>query len=314
MSSGSAIKNNQDTQLLQFSCIVTCYNREDLIQRSLLSILNQTYQHFEIIVVDDCSTDRSIEKVLALNDQRISIVRHEQNKGQNAALNSGVKAAKYEYLAFLDSDDEWMPTYLEEMQNAYVSHPEISFAYSGCVRGPSAGLEGANKYGETLDQGYLSSMITITAKKEAANQVGNFDERYTICQDDDFCFRLAKNYAFKAIPKDLAINHGSVTSMTNNLINVAKGWSFLFSNYKADVINYCGYRTLAKHHLTISKLFFRARQTANGIRHYCSALKFMLHSHQQQAYNYSWGAFLKETWILIKLNLGNIKRSILNKS
>jgi glycosyltransferase involved in cell wall biosynthesis len=299
-------------QSLLFSCIVTCYNRETLIQRALLSILNQTYANFEIVVVDDCSTDKSIEKILALGDNRISIVRHNENKGQNAALNSGLKASRYDYIAFLDSDDEWMPTFLEEMYKAYTADPTISFAYSGCVNGPSAGLEGMNKYGEVLNQGYLSSMITITVKKDAANEIGNFDERYTICQDDDFCFRLSKDFSFKAIEKDLAINHGAANSMTNNLIKVAEGWAFLFRNYRNDIIEYCGNKTLAKHYLDISRLFFRVKQFKKGCHYYFAGLKFFFKSNTANKFNYPLRKLLKETWIILKLNLGHIKRFISN--
>lgn len=299
--------------MIKFSCIVTCYNREDLIQRSLTSILNQTFQDFEIIVVDDASTDKSIEKIKAINDSRIKIIAHEKNKGQNAAINTGIEASSYDYLAFLDSDDEWLPTYLMEMHNTYKANPTIGFAYANFVDGPKLTLEGEQKYAETLDQGFLSSMITITAKKESVMHINKFDERYTICQDDDFCFRLAKKFSFKVIDQQLAVIHGSDNSMSNNLLRVAEGWAFLFGNYKNDILSFCGPKTLAKHFINISYQFFRCKEFKKGMSFYFASVLYFCKSNHSKRFNYKLSAFMNATWLIIRLNLGTIKRYIFKK-
>ena len=88
------------------SVIIPTYNRAHLVGRAIRSVLNQTYQDFEIIVVDDCSTDNTEEIVKGFNDHRIRYMRHDRNRGGSAARNTGIKASQGKYIAFLDSDDE----------------------------------------------------------------------------------------------------------------------------------------------------------------------------------------------------------------
>jgi len=90
------------------SVIIPTYNRAHLVGRAIRSVLNQTYQDFEIIVVDDCSTDNTEEIVKGFNDHRIRYMRHDRNRGGSAARNTGIKASQGKYIAFLDSDDEWL--------------------------------------------------------------------------------------------------------------------------------------------------------------------------------------------------------------
>lgn len=261
---------------MYFSCIVTCFNRENTIERAIRSILSQSFQNFEIIVVDDASRDQSIQVLNSINDKRIKIIRHEKNKGQNAALNSGVEASNFNYLAFLDSDDTWEIDYLHEMQQTYVNHPDAAFVYCSLVNGPIWTLEGANKYPDVLNQGYLSSMISITAKKNVVKSINGFDLRYKICQDDDFCFRLAKHHSFKVIKKQLARIHGATNSMTRNQTEVSKGWNFLFDDYKKDILVFCGARTYSHHMLNVSIQYFNCNKIIAGIECYIKGLYFLL--------------------------------------
>jgi len=95
------------------SVVIPTYNRADLISRAVNSVQLQTYQNLEIIVVDDCSPEDIAGVIQDLNDDRITFLRHHSNQGGSAARNTGIKQAKGEYIAFLDSDDIWLPQKLE---------------------------------------------------------------------------------------------------------------------------------------------------------------------------------------------------------
>lgn len=296
-----------------FSCIVTCYNREQVIENSINSIINQSFQNFEIIVVDDCSKDNSVARIQRINDSRIRVIQHTINQGQNAALNTGVEHSKHEIIAFLDSDDIWERNYLEEMALVYMKYPEISFCYCNLVNGPVWNLEGENKYAEVLNQGYLSSMITITAKKKAILAIGQFDLKYTICQDDDFCFRLSQKFSFKIIAKPLAKIVGTNNSMTLHLKDVAKGWSFLFKNYKSDILHFCGPKTYAKHMLRVATLYFEISKINMGIRYYLTAIIYFL-SPRKNFFRFSSTELCSNTINIVKIFYRKLKNKVLKNA
>ena len=100
------------------SVVIPLYNKEKQVAHTLQSVLRQTFQDFEIVIVDDGSTDHSVEEVEKVRDTRIRLV-HQQNAGVSAARNRGISEAKYDLIAFLDADDEWKPEYLETQYGLY---------------------------------------------------------------------------------------------------------------------------------------------------------------------------------------------------
>ena len=104
------------------SVIIPLYNKEAGVATALRSVLAQTYQDFEIVIIDDGSTDGSVAVVETFNDPRIRLIR-QQNAGVSAARNRGVEEAKGKYVSFLDADDEWMPGFLEEIRVLQEAYP-----------------------------------------------------------------------------------------------------------------------------------------------------------------------------------------------
>ena len=102
-----------------FSVVIPSFNSAHTIERALKSVFNQTFTNFEIIIIDNGSTDNGIEIINKLtNDIRLKIIK-QKNQGISFARNTGIRNAQYEYIAFLDSDDEWESKYLETIQKIF---------------------------------------------------------------------------------------------------------------------------------------------------------------------------------------------------
>lgn len=107
------------------SVVIPLYNKEKQISHTLQSVLNQTFQDFEIVIVDDGSTDGSVAEVKKFTDPRIRLIC-QKNAGVSAARNRGIEEAKSDLIAFLDADDEWKPEYLATQYHLYQKYPECS--------------------------------------------------------------------------------------------------------------------------------------------------------------------------------------------
>src|SRR5262245_46961170 len=105
------------------SVIIPTHNRADFLRDAIFSVLNQTFQDFEIIVVDDASTDNTSEVIGAFNDERIRYLRHDTNKGGSAARNTGILNSQCDYIAFLDDDDQWLPEKLAKQVDTLIASP-----------------------------------------------------------------------------------------------------------------------------------------------------------------------------------------------
>ena len=257
------------------SVITPTFNRAKLIGRAIKSVLAQTYEDFELIIVDDNSTDDTQQVVASFADERIRYLRQEHNQGQNPALNMGVRAARGQKIAFLDSDDEWLPTYLERMLEVFAQDKTLGMVYTDMFGASPEGmlvksdyyfhLQGSI-YREALAQGYISGMGCLVVTRECIERLGPepFDPDFVGCQDDDFCFRVAKEFRIGLIKEPLVICHidagiGTARLTTNHAAN-AEGWWRLIDKFKADILKECGGAVLAAHYITVAKFSFRAGQ------------------------------------------------------
>ena len=197
------------------SVVIPTHNRAHLIGWTIQSVLNQTYQDFEIIVVDDASSDNTEEIVSNIKDDRIRYIRHEKNKGAPAARNTGIKAAKGEYIAFQDSDDEWLPQKLEKQMKVFENvPPKVGIVYTGFFRIVDGKKEyipyswvtqkEGNIHKELLKGSFIATP-SIVVRKECFEKAGMFDERLPRLQDWELVLRLSKYYDFKFIDEPLLI-------------------------------------------------------------------------------------------------------------
>lgn len=184
------------------SVILPTYNREALLHRSIQSILNQTYKQFELIVVDDASTDETSKIISKIHDPRLRYVKQPVNQGACAARNRGIKESKGDYIAFQDSDDVWLANkletqirYLERMQSDIVFCAFLRYGTGGNPIGifPGKSVQpGLISYQQLL-KGNLISTQTMLGKKECFDQY-LFDESMPRLQDWELVLRLSRNY------------------------------------------------------------------------------------------------------------------------
>ena len=144
------------------SVIIPTYNRAHLIGRAIRSVLDQTYQDWELIVVDDASTDDIPGIVKGFTDGRVKYIRHDENKGAAAARNTGIQAARGAYIAFLDSDDEWLPEKLERQVQAFESSDaQVGVIYTGTIAVSQSG-EALSDYKAPRFRGYIFRDLLIS--------------------------------------------------------------------------------------------------------------------------------------------------------
>jgi glycosyltransferase involved in cell wall biosynthesis len=252
------------------SVILPTYNREKLLERAIRSVCLQTIDDLELIIIDDGSTDNTPQRIAGITDLRIKYLRCEQNMGQNHARNLGIEYSLGEYIAFLDSDDEWLPDFLQEVITKFRSNLNFGAVYSQAFAQKRNGeryvshpcnLEG-DVYRSALTLGYLSHMITLVVKKECIKQIGLFDETLTVCEDNDICLRIAKKNQFGLIQKPLAVIHEDAGEkrLIKDRIAYAEGWNRLISKFEKDIIDECGTKVLAKHLTQTGKYYLLAQK------------------------------------------------------
>jgi len=201
------------------SVIVTTYNRENLLLRALKSVLIQTFKDFEVLVVDDGSTDntRQVIQEIQKEDGRV-IYLYQKNKGWPSALNTGLSNAQGRYIAFLDSDDEWLPEKIEK-QVAFLENNK-SFDGVTCYGNiilddkekiKSGVLKESNDYNDQLGNFVNASFPAIPSslllKKEIFEKVGYYDEFLKLSTDADMMIRIFKVCFKIGVIKEVLFNY-----------------------------------------------------------------------------------------------------------
>lgn len=184
-----------------FSVIIPLYNKENFIEATLKSVLNQSFNDFEVIIINDGSTDESEQKVLRFDDSRIKYF-YTQNKGVSAARNYGISIAKADFIAFIDADDYWYPNFLEEIfQNINRFPNQKIFSAAFEIETPKKNIpalysiEKTNDYQivNYFDASFKESVIWTSSAvfhKTVFEEIGNFDVTIKSGQDTDLWIRI----------------------------------------------------------------------------------------------------------------------------
>lgn len=192
-----------------FTVVIPLYNKEKYIASTLNSVMAQMFTDFEVLIIDDHSTDSSLQIARKYVSDSISVVQHQANQGLSAARNTGIKKARSKYVAFLDSDDLWNPDFLEQMHTLINRFPEAGIfgsAYEEIYDGISLEVDKnvQSKQGKmTLISDFFLANAhqpifcysSVVIKREVFDEIGFFDERITLGEDVDFNIRAGQKYS-----------------------------------------------------------------------------------------------------------------------
>ena len=233
------------------SVIIPTYNRKHTIKRSIDSVLAQTYRAFEIIIIDDCSTDGTMEYVNELygdiTDVNIIYVKNDNNIGPGASRNIGVSYASGEYIAFHDSDDEWLPHKLEKQMGAMLqADDKVGVVYSisemqkaeKTILYPSPEIPLVLKSGAIFPVTLLNAvipMITLLMKKSVFLEMGGFNEQLNALEDYELSIRVAREYEILLVDEVLAIWHESPNNVSSRWNDVIVTQYYIMDLYREEL-------------------------------------------------------------------------------
>ena len=247
------------------SVIIPTYDRSEFLRTAIASVLAQTLQDFEIIVVDDASADDTQEVVGNLDDGRIRYIRHEINKGVAATRNTGVLNSKGKYIAFLDDDDKWFPEKLKKQFDLLETRPRIvGGVYTGSLAVEATSRKTLfrltpTKRGNIFDEIFMQDSIAPTStfflRKECFEKVGLFDVSLDFGEDFDMWLRISKEFQFEYIEQPLV-----TFSVPDNKPSLSANYELKIRGTEAQLKKYASFyaldrKTYSRRYLKLGVLY-----------------------------------------------------------
>jgi glycosyltransferase involved in cell wall biosynthesis len=206
------------------SVVIPTYNRASFLKEAIDSVLSQTFRDFELIVVDDGSTDETPELLLSYGN-KIKVIK-KANKGPSAARNRGIKAAKGEWIAFLDSDDVWKPDKLEKQVQFIKDNPDIKICQTEEIWIRNGKRVNPRKKHE-MHSGWIYeqclplcivSPSSVMIHRDVFEKVGFFDETMPACEDYDLWLRIAPYYPICLVREKLIVKQGGHVDQQSRVV------------------------------------------------------------------------------------------------
>lgn len=218
------------------SVIIPAYNAITYLPETLENLLNQTYDDFEAIVINDGSTDGTFEWVSQIKDARVRSIS-QANQGLAGARNTGINNAKGEYIAFIDADDLWEPSKLEKQVKILDEHPQVGLVYTW-VAYINEKSEPTGRVFQNQAEGYVWKELTqhnivecgsvAMVRRDCFDSVGLFDRNLgSYVEDWDMWLRIAPNYEFKVIKEPLVYYRQLATGTSKNSEAMARSFQLV---------------------------------------------------------------------------------------
>ena len=272
------------------SVVIPTHNRSEFLRLAIGSVLGQTFQDFEIIVVDDASSDNTNAVVSHFRDPRIRYFCHQTNQGVAAARNTGILNSTGEYVAFLDDDDEWLPRKLERQIEFIAAQSErVGCVYSGSIEvdrlsGKIRDLVVPAERGNIHDALSSSSCVgptsAVLVRKSCFEKVGLFDVNLQYSEDYDMWVRLSKEYHFEFVEEPLVKFFVQGKGLSRNYRAMLAGKEAILNKYgdylASDSRNY------SKRFLTLGVLYCYNNNLTKGRKAFLKAI--CLHPYNMRSY------------------------------
>jgi glycosyltransferase involved in cell wall biosynthesis len=231
-------------QTPKVSVIIITYNRAQLLKTAMQTVLAQTFEDFELLIIDDGSPDDTENTVKSFHDPRVRYVKHAQNQGEGGARNTGIQHAEGEYIAFLDDDDEWLPNKLQLQVRLLDAQPkQVGFVHSALINFYADTGEEVEKKrsveavsGQVFDRLLQENFVilsTVMARKACFDAVGPFDLSIPAGLDYDMWVRLSQRYAFAYIDVPLIKYRIHRHNLGSNFSLQIRGQEAFFNKYAA---------------------------------------------------------------------------------
>jgi len=251
-----------------------------MLERAVASVLGQTLQDFEVLVVDDCADESAESVVRALSHPAVRYIPHEAQGGASSARNTGIGRSRGRYIAFLDDDDEWVPEKLSRQVERFAeSEVDPGVVYAGAMKvSERTGEILSVSPPRPLHNGYLDFLRSTRfgtsvplIRRECFDRVGVFDEDLPGTQDRDMWIRLAREYRFDFVPDILVRHYLHGDQITSDLPRKVEAREAILAKYRTDLEAHP--QILAEHLHRLGLLCCANRQHERGRHHLSKAIR-----------------------------------------
>ncbi len=265
------------------SVVIPTRDRRPMLMRAVESVRAQTFEDFEIVVVDDGSTDDTTEGLAALREPR-RWPPTAGGVGGGGARNAGIAAATGRWVAFLDDDDAWLPSKLERQVEMLRAHPQLGLVYCGyrevrqddgqvlTIREPS---HRGDIFRVLLERNVIGTTSTVVAPRRVLDRVGGFNPTLPSNQDWDLWIRIARDAPVDFVAAPLVDYSVHPARITENMRAKAEGRRHILAVVRREITEDMpdGKRILAEHHYWLGHHLCHAGDLAEGRRHLFEALR-----------------------------------------
>ena len=262
------------------SIIIPTYNRADVLITSIQSVLQQTYTDFELLIVDDGSTDNTDIMVESLRDNRIRYLKIPENKGVAAARNEGIRQARYAYIAFQDSDDYWKPDKLEKQMTFLTTKPETGLLYCPyeCQKAdgtpllvPDQNIPSEEKQGNIYRYMLLRNTIGtpgVLVRRQCLEKSGLFCESLTCLEDWELFLRIARDNEIAFQDEPMVRVNLSTDGVSHNISGYYEARCYMLAKHKEALLRFGIFQDVTKDILESAEKLGILAQTSKLMQYY----------------------------------------------